>query len=177
MAKPEVEMPNKSLYLSKTVIEVKSFYNKHFPTDRKTYNLRVPFVGLILSICTVYLLPLYVFKHEEIILPQCLLIFIAIGVGYELYYGLKIGDRKQFTPWIILKVIELLFTLVINIWLMMDLWFFLPIVVYAWILFVLNGLVTYTVINKSFKMFRGSGNKSNIPDEDNFDDGDVCEDV
>ncbi|XP_063923436.1 uncharacterized protein LOC135137646 [Zophobas morio] len=172
MADQDVDKHNKTSNLSeKVVAEVdnKSFYNKYFPTDRKTYNLRIPFVGLILSVCTVYLLTICIFNREEIYLPQCLLIFIAAALGFELYYGLKIRDRQQFTPWIIFKVIELLFTFVAIVGLVLNWRWNVTLLSCALILFALNGWITCTVINTSLKMSPGCKNKSHVPDDDSVD--------
>ncbi|XP_063923373.1 uncharacterized protein LOC135137609 [Zophobas morio] len=179
MADPAVKAQNICSKLSQKVVEVKSFYNKHFPTDRRTYNLRVPLVGLILSVLTIHFVTNFFmvrryFRHEDTDnLVKYLLIFISAALGYELYYGLLIGDRKQFTPWILGKLIELCFTFATIIYIIVDYWsilrFCVPQLCYGLIVFALNGLVTYVVTSTSLRQFRGHGRKTDIPEENIYE--------
>jgi hypothetical protein len=81
--------------LSKKWIGVKSFYNKHFPTDRRSYNLRVPFVGLVVSVLSMHFViselgDHWYFKDEKNLILLYLYVFVSAALSYELYYGLKI---------------------------------------------------------------------------------------
>ncbi|XP_044254164.1 uncharacterized protein LOC123004793 [Tribolium madens] len=166
---------------SQKCVEVRSFYNKHFPTDRRTFNFRLPFVGLILSVLGLHFVTSefavqWYFQREINDLARYCYIFAAAGVGYELYYGLKIGDRKQYTPWILLKFIELCFIFATIIYIFVDsrnrLNLKAAVIVYGFILLVLNGFVTYIVTSTSWRQFHGNAPKTNSDENiyDTYDD-------
>jgi hypothetical protein len=168
---------------TKLCVEVKSFYNKHFPTDRKTYNWRLPFIGLVLSLLSMHFVAAsFVIVNYTLLLPY-IYIFVAAPVGYELHYGLKIGDRKQYTPWLILKLIEMCLTLASVIYVLVEyrryMSSYAPAVVYGFVILTLNGLITYVVGSMSLKQLRGHQPKENIDENvyDNYDNVDNFSDV
>ncbi|XP_045461869.1 uncharacterized protein LOC123671987 [Harmonia axyridis] len=93
-------------------IELRMFYNKHFPTDKDSYAVRFSVVGLALSFCSLQLFLNLQWKEKRETQEFYIwaLIVLLSSAAYGLYYGMKIGDRKQFTPWIIFKSIEIVTT-------------------------------------------------------------------
>ncbi|KAJ3631900.1 hypothetical protein MTP99_013003 [Tenebrio molitor] len=162
---------NKTTKLSEKCVVVKSFYNKHFPTDRRTYNWRVPFVGLVLSILSMHFVTTefairwYMSNRENHILLH-LYVFVSAALSYELHYGLKIGDRKQYTPWLLLKLVEIFLTLATIIYILVDHPWHLnisaPLIIYGIVVSILNGLTTYIVGSTSLKQLRGHLAKENV---------------
>ncbi|KYB27891.1 hypothetical protein TcasGA2_TC032779 [Tribolium castaneum] len=166
---------------SQKCVQVRSFYNKHFPTDRRTFNLRLPFVGLILSVLALHFVTSefavrWYFGREINDLARYCYIFAAAGVGFELYYGLKIGDRKQYTPWILLKFVELGFICATIIYIFVDSRNHLnsasAAIIYGFILLVLNGFVTYIVTSASWRQFHGKPTKTDVDENiyETYDD-------
>ncbi|XP_045461874.1 uncharacterized protein LOC123671989 isoform X1 [Harmonia axyridis] len=101
--------PDKS---GKWSIKLRMFYNKHFPTDKDSYAVRFSVVGLALSLCSLQLFLNLQWKEKRETQEFYIwaLIVLLSSAAYGLYYGMKIGDRKQFTPWIIFKSIEIVTT-------------------------------------------------------------------
>ncbi|XP_045461876.1 uncharacterized protein LOC123671989 isoform X2 [Harmonia axyridis] len=93
-------------------IKLRMFYNKHFPTDKDSYAVRFSVVGLALSLCSLQLFLNLQWKEKRETQEFYIwaLIVLLSSAAYGLYYGMKIGDRKQFTPWIIFKSIEIVTT-------------------------------------------------------------------
>lgn len=101
-------MTRNNIVKANRFIRIKSFYNNHFPTDKKTFTYRIPAVGFILSILS-YQYCVYFFVDFSRAFPLFAMAYIitALLLAVELYWGLTIGDRKQYTPWIILKILEI----------------------------------------------------------------------
>ncbi|XP_045461872.1 uncharacterized protein LOC123671988 isoform X2 [Harmonia axyridis] len=101
--------PDKS---GKWSIKLRMFYNKHFPTDKDSYAVRFSVVGLALSLCSLQVFFNLQWKEyrERREFYIWALILLLSSATYGLYYGMKIGDRKQFTPWMIFKIIEIITT-------------------------------------------------------------------
>ncbi|XP_044767141.1 uncharacterized protein LOC123323021 isoform X2 [Coccinella septempunctata] len=87
--------PDKS---GKWSVKLLMFYNRHFPTDKDSYAVRLPIIALW-----------HDYRERREYYIWALIVLISAST-YGLYYGIKIGDRKQFTPWIIFKIIEIIST-------------------------------------------------------------------
>jgi hypothetical protein len=165
--------------LSKKWIGVKSFYNKHFPTDRRSYNMRVPFVGLVVSVLSMHFViselgDHWYFKDEKNLILLYLYVFVSAALSYELYYGLKIEDRKQHTPWILLKFIEICLTVPSIIFCVVR--HGIDAIVYGSVVLILNALTTYIVGSTSLKQLREHPAQENV-DDNIYDKGDNVDDV
>lgn len=107
-------------YLPIRYVRVLAFYNKHFPTDKKTYSIRLPLIGLVsipypLNLYTRFKIRIYnsiskvfsilclhivvtfwgrnAYEGNQLVILSYIL--LSTGVAYELYWGFNVVSMSS----------------------------------------------------------------------------------
>ncbi|KAK9877007.1 hypothetical protein WA026_016034 [Henosepilachna vigintioctopunctata] len=83
-------------------------YSNYFPTDKESFSIRYSIIGLVISLFSLQLFFFFIWFSDGMIYVHGFYLLIA-SVHFGMYQALKSGKLKLITPWLIWKIIEVLY--------------------------------------------------------------------